>query len=171
MVPNLRPMLGALGSSNREVALQGPRTASMLIHVDRRPNATASGRTLSIHTLDSLFLGGAWDGETLAFGHFDVEGSELELLQGAERVLRRDRPLITVEVDLKNANFARSLLQELETLDYRVHMVRNLWAPQGLPQPDLRPGRTTSVARGHERHRARPLALVQQHRADECAVA
>ena len=122
-LPNLRPMLGALGSSNRKVALQGPRTASMLIHVDRRPNATASGRTLSIHTLDSLFLGGAWDGETLAFGHFDVEGSELDLLQGAERVLRRDRPLITVEVDLQNANFARSLLQELETLDYRVHMV------------------------------------------------
>ena len=122
-LPNLRPMLGALGSSNRKVALQGPRTASMLIHVDRRPNATASGRTLSIHTLDSLFLGGAWDGETLAFGHFDVEGSELDLLQGAERVLRRDRPLITVEVDLHNSNFARGLLRELETLDYRVHMV------------------------------------------------
>ena len=124
-LPNLRPMLGALGSSNREVALQGPRTASMLIHVDKRKAAgsTSNGGTLKIHTLDSLFLGGAWDGETLAFGHFDVEGSELDLLQGAERVLRRDRPLITVEVDLKNANFARSLLQELETLDYRVHMV------------------------------------------------
>ena len=85
-------MLGALGSSNREVRSKDRGQLSMLIHVDKRKAAgsTSNGGTLKIHTLDSLFLGGAWDGETLAFGHFDVEGSELDLLQGAERVLRRE---------------------------------------------------------------------------------
>lgn len=130
-LPNLRPMLGALGSSNRMVPVTGNRDSkSMLVNVASRPrvsptsgNTTAA--TMQIHALDSLFVdnNGAWAGEKLAFGHFDVEGSELDLLRGASMVLRRDRPVITVEIALRDVRYARDLLRELEALAYRVWLV------------------------------------------------
>mmetsp|Transcript_26408 Transcript_26408/g.89063 ORF Transcript_26408/g.89063 Transcript_26408/m.89063 type:complete len:262 (+) Transcript_26408:148-933(+) len=124
-LPNLRPMLGALGSTDRTVHLGGPRTRTMLTDVDRRPavSGNVSAGTVKVHSLDSLFLRGEWAGETLAFGHFDVEGSELDLLRGASTVLRRDRPIITVEVALSKARVARAILAELESLAYRVWLV------------------------------------------------
>ena len=124
-LPNVRPMLGALGGTDRTVHLRGPRTSTMLTDVDRRPavSGNVSAGTVRVHSLDSLFLRGEWAGETLAFGHFDVEGSELDLLRGASTVLRRDRPIITVEVALARARVARAILVELESLAYRVWLV------------------------------------------------
>ena len=80
--------------------------------------------TFRIHRLDSLFLeGGPWASERLAFGHFDVEGSELDLLQGAAAVLRRDRPVFTVEQALGDVEGSLSLLRYIESLGFQAHMV------------------------------------------------
>ena len=128
-LPNIQPLHGGLGSSDRTVSLSGSQTRSMLTGVDKRPtvaNGSTAG-TFRIHRLDSLFDGfdGPWAGERLAFGHFDVEGSELDLLQGATAVLRRDRPIFTVEQELgaDNGRGAMALLREVELLGFRAHMV------------------------------------------------
>lgn len=129
-LPNIQPLHGGLGSSDRTdgctVSLIGSQTRSMLTGVDKRPtvaNGSTAG-TFRIHRLDSLF-DGPWARERLAFGHFDVEGSELDLLQGATAVLRRDRPIFTVEQELgaDNGRGAMALLREVELLGFRAHMV------------------------------------------------
>jgi len=127
---NLQPMLGALGSSDRVALLTGPRTASMLVDVNKRPTLEdIRGKTnhrdsFRVYRLDSLFgAGGPWAAERFAFGHFDVEGSELDLLRGAVSVISRDRPIYTLEAGLEDTSFVRSLLKEVETLGYRVLMV------------------------------------------------
>ena len=123
VLPNVQPLHGGLGSSDRTVSLSGGHTASMLTHVDKRQSvANATANTFRIHSLDSLF-GGPWASERLAFGHFDVEGAELDLLSGATAVLQRDRPVFTVEQALADVYGARSLLREIESLGFKAHMV------------------------------------------------
>ncbi len=55
----------------------------------------------------------------------DVEGFELAVLKGSEDVLRRDRPLLFVELDddnlLENGTSARALIDWLKGLGYRVN--------------------------------------------------
>ena len=55
-----------------------------------------------VYTVDELFAaGGLWGGKRLGFAHWDVEGSELEVLRGAVGVIRRDWPLFSVEVVIR----------------------------------------------------------------------
>jgi FkbM family methyltransferase len=51
-------------------------------------------------TLDTLIRDGNWNGQALKADAItmDVEGSELRVLRGAERILREDRPLVWVSV-------------------------------------------------------------------------
>lgn len=51
-------------------------------------------------TLDTLVRDGNWNGQPLKVDAItiDVEGSELTVLRGAERILREDRPLVWVSV-------------------------------------------------------------------------
>lgn len=51
-------------------------------------------------TLDTLVFDGSWDGRLITVDAItmDVEGSELTVLRGAERILREDRPLVWVSV-------------------------------------------------------------------------
>ena len=59
----------------------------MLVNVHARPDANASSKHINIHKLDTLYLdGGFFASERLGFAHFDVEGSEEDLLLGAQRV-------------------------------------------------------------------------------------
>lgn len=46
-----------------------------------------------IFTVDEL----VGERHKLAFGHWDVEGNEVDVLKGAERTILRDRPIFTVE--------------------------------------------------------------------------
>eukprot|EP00966_Prymnesium_polylepis_P115037 2658835-Prymnesium_polylepis.1 len=61
----------------------------MLVHVDERPSASSApatrwgqGATVQVRRLESLFAG-PWAAERLAFAHLDVEGSELDVLEGS----------------------------------------------------------------------------------------
>ena len=55
-----------------------------------------------------------------------MEGSELDVLAGAGHTLRRDRPVFTVEVALRDAKSNAKLLEVLATLGYRAHVVNEL---------------------------------------------
>jgi FkbM family methyltransferase len=59
-------------------------------------NATRRDR-FEVFRLDGLF-DGPWRGERLGLAHLDTEGHELSVLRGAARTLRRDRPLLTLEL-------------------------------------------------------------------------
>lgn len=135
--PNLLPLRGALGSTDRFVDMAPPRSAyakravdstrnsTMLVNVFQAPsavNASSSSSTIfHVHRLDDLFAH-HWAPERLAFAHFDVEGSELDVLAGANRTLRQDRPVFTVEVgDRRDAN--SKLLAMIASLGYRTYLV------------------------------------------------
>ena len=80
---------------------------------------TDSLTAFRVRRLDDLFgANGAWSGEALAFGHFDVEGAELDLLRGARWVISRDRPIFTVEVPTSYTSYAQQLLDEIASLGY-----------------------------------------------------
>ena len=64
---------------------------------------------------------GAWAHEKLAFAHFDVEGSELDVLQGAREVIARDRPIFTAEVATGMTEYAEKLLEEIGLLGYEAY--------------------------------------------------
>jgi FkbM family methyltransferase len=73
-------------------------------------------RTFPIYTVDELF-GNAYK---LAFGHWDVEGSEVELLKGAEKTIRRDRPFFSVETFPRtNATRHTELMRKTNELGYK----------------------------------------------------
>ena len=59
VLPNIQPLHGGLGSSDRTASLSGSQTSSMLTRVNKRPtvaNGSTAG-TFRIHRLDSLFDG------------------------------------------------------------------------------------------------------------------
>ena len=133
--PNLLPLRGGLGSVDRTVDLAPPpsvyggggvRNSSMLINVFQAPtatNASSSSTTFHVYRLDDLFAN-QWAPERMAFGHFDVEGSELDVLAGANRTLQRDRPVFTVEVGgMRQATFNSKLMALLAALGYRPYLV------------------------------------------------
>ena len=135
--PNIAVLEAALGSQERTVALaQTSRTATMLANVyaaksaaPSPPAAAGAGgdkrkqATFRVYRLDDLFHG-AWAGERFAFGHFDVEGSEADLLHGARHVIARDRPVFTVEISAVRAHAAaRHLLRLVEDMGYVPYLV------------------------------------------------
>ena len=62
------------------------------------------------------------------FIKMDVEGAEPQVVRGAERILREDRPIILSElhpVQLERASgvIARDFLAQLRALGYRAHRI------------------------------------------------
>ena len=89
-LPNVRTLLGALGSESKVVHYgqkRGGRPVDQIFEIEHLPLATerqnASGgwRQIPVYRVDDLFAG-AWSGEQLGLAHWDVEGSELEVLRG-----------------------------------------------------------------------------------------
>lgn len=62
-----------------------------------------------IYTVDEL----VGERYRLAFGHWDVEGNEADLLKGAKRTIRRDRPIFTVETFPRTNSFRHIELMKL----------------------------------------------------------
>jgi FkbM family methyltransferase len=64
-------------------------------------------------------------GRTINLIRMDIEGHELEALQGAERVIRSDSPSLVVEVhaDILRVEKTRMLLKWLSNLGYRLQFV------------------------------------------------
>ena len=133
---NLIPLQAGLGSINRVVDIAstkvvargiGGRGAAMLLNVAQAKSVTlhraeASPTAFRVLRLDDMFApSGAWAHEKLAFAHFDVEGSELNVLQGARDVIVRDRPVFTCEVATGMTEYAQKLLEEIALLGYEAY--------------------------------------------------
>lgn len=69
-----------------------------------------------VFTIDYLF-----QKHKLSFAHWDVEGNEIELLNGAQNVIKRDRPFFTVEsFHLSNASHHHTLMSAIKHLNYTI---------------------------------------------------
>ena len=87
------------------------QTGSLWIHKLQNSLVNTS---LPVYTVDDLMRH-----RTLAFAHWDVEGNEIELLQGARATIRRDRPLFTVEAHPKtNATKHAEVIAMTKDLGY-----------------------------------------------------
>ena len=116
---NLRPLRGGLGEKS---ALIHMRTSSSSGFGLKR--ADARGGLLQIHSIDDLFAGSRG---ALALAHFDLEGMELDVLNGASLTLARDRPVFTVEMHPhvgRNASLA--LLRRIDALGYRAFIIEEV---------------------------------------------
>lgn len=131
---NILPMVGGLGNVARTLHIP-PRhgrtpgqisIASPLSYAKRDSLGprnimainVSKGQPFDVERLDDLFLS-RWPTESLGFAHLDVEGSELEVLQGGERTISRDFPIFTVEVAIhKDPEYTRALLSFIDRLDY-----------------------------------------------------
>jgi len=133
---NLIPLQAGLGSVDRVVDITstkivargiGGKGAAMLLNVAQAKSATLqrvedSRTAFRVLRLDDMFApSGAWAHEKLAFAHFDVEGSELDVLQGAREVIARDRPIFTAEVATGMTEYAEKLLEEIGLLGYEAY--------------------------------------------------
>ena len=125
--PRIHPDVGALGSLPGQTELSAQRSgddmASGITGGKRRLKET--DRRIRVHTIDSLFgAGGAWANETLAFAHFDVEGSELAVLRGSNRTIWQDKPVFTVEVHMhQDHGYTLELLRHIDYLAYDAFIV------------------------------------------------
>ena len=82
-----------------------------------------------VQSLDALFAAD-WAGERFGFGHFDVEGGELDVVEGAANTIKRDRPVFTVEISVHGGHGgesarldARRLLTRIAELGYTSFVV------------------------------------------------
>ena len=151
-LPNIQPLHGGLGSTARlvrndasptaEVAtrrstnyttrrntVKGPLSRQVSLNnietVEPLPNASSArgSDVFRVHRIDDLFAE-QWRGETLGFMHLDVEGGELDVLNGARATIMRDRPMFTVEAFVHNhANATAELMSTIEQLGYVSLMV------------------------------------------------
>ena len=139
-VPNLAVHHGGLGEHDSNVTIPRgtPRMQRKGWQMDanwlrrRAPHASHAAQAprpgdsvTRIQRVDDLFAtAGLFGGESLAFAHWDVEGSELSVLRGARRTLRRDWPLFSMEVHvLADRSYTQRLLAEIDTLGYDAYII------------------------------------------------
>jgi FkbM family methyltransferase len=65
---------------------------------------------------------------TIGFIKIDVEGFELSVLRGAESVIRRDRPILQIEIERAHNPAYRAVVAFMRELDYAIYVI----TPQGL---------------------------------------
>ena len=82
-------------------------------------------KPVRIGTLDALAI------EDVSLIKIDVEGHEVEVLKGAGETLKRNRPVIIIEVQEHNQNEVGALL---EALDYQRRELQDLAGHKGSPQ-------------------------------------
>lgn len=62
--------------------------------------------------------------DTLAFGHFDVEGMEEDVVRGGRRTLMRDRPLFSFErFPLSRRTAYNAMMEIMKTYDYETYQI------------------------------------------------
>ena len=75
----------------------------------------------NVTTVDALF-----EGRALALAHWDVEGMELAVIQGARRTIARDRPFFTVETFPQSSpQRYQDLMGAVVRLGYQPHEILN----------------------------------------------
>lgn len=132
--PNIRAMHGGLGSHKHLLSLgrESKKMAGAMVSLMGRsqraepPGLERAGQTVQVTTVDELFSG-QLVGEALGFAHWDVEGSELEVLRGASATLRRDQPVFTVELAVRrDPAYARELLDTAAAAGYDLLVVKEV---------------------------------------------
>ena len=137
--PNLMPKVGALGerpgtmqgvsvatrkSARSEQIVGGDQVVDLFAQVRRdgdesRRTGPRSVGALRVFTVDEIFAN-----ETLGFAHWDVEGSEWEVLSGARGTISRDLPIFTVETFMHTRPQATErLLSLVASLGYESWLV------------------------------------------------
>ena len=137
------PLLGGLGSISKTLAVPlrkssivggqisiapesargGTEIVANLLHGHGARLSLESNQTFPVEPLDVLFTE-RWRDERLGFGHFDVEGGELELLRGASATLLRDRPTFIFECHVHvRRSHTTALLRFVESLDYVIYLL------------------------------------------------
>lgn len=155
-IPNIHVVRAALGSRTRKVSEDQVHNAHhMLFQIHHVGDAEAyTKRQFYVKRVDDMFLH-----TPLAFARIDVEGAELDILRGANVTLRRDSPVLAIELDpvarLRHAN--KILGMFTETYGYHAFFVperagdknqRNvLFLPVGRRVPKLVHQKTIRVAR------------------------
>jgi FkbM family methyltransferase len=135
---NVNVVQGGLGASNSTVfvrkedlgtglpgSMAGPQLefgANTMDHteVGSRTNSSENSVTsFQVHMLDHLYRS-----QRLGFAHFDVEGQEANVLQGATQVIMRDRPVFTTELHVHYSYTSTTALMGLiSRLGYRSYLV------------------------------------------------
>lgn len=97
-----------------EVALSGPRESDALGHVANGPKSAGTRRfSVKTITLDDF------SSEPVGFVKIDVEGHELDVLQGARELLKSQRPTLLIESEARHCKGAPWVLfEELEKAGY-----------------------------------------------------
>ena len=91
-------------------------------------HSNESSEAFNVEVLDQLVgSSGAWNGERLGLLHLDVEGSELDALMGSVDTLRRDLPLLTLELHVhQDADYSHRLLSATAALGYDAFVVEEM---------------------------------------------
>lgn len=98
----------------------GPQTGRIDNYRDQRYQEEQT--LYPVYTIDQLM-----PHQRLALAHIDVEGYEIDVLEGAKRTLQRDRPPISVETFPKtNPTRHRQLMSVLSDINYDCKTIREL---------------------------------------------
>lgn len=107
------------GSYPRYLDQKSPGLKNQIGKLDNYMHLQRGNVKFPIFTVDHLV-----NDHTLSFAHWDVEGSEVELLSGAEGVIQRNRPIFTVESFHKTNNTRHNtLINKVKRLNYTVMIV------------------------------------------------
>ena len=109
------------------------RKSSIHLQIARfREQDNAGNASYLLTTIDAMFNDDT--DRTLVLAHLDLEGGEAAALRGANRTLKRDRPVLTVETFPQSmAKWHREVMALLEAHDYQVFTVDEKvgWPPDG----------------------------------------
>lgn len=145
---NIRIIHGGLGKREEELSLGGDASEQAKSDVEgaqvnanwfaqvRRKQKNQNHSTVSpdmnmkpdkmlrMHSIDGLFYqnGARFASERLAFAAIDVEGSENDVILGAVQTIRRDLPIIALELFVESRD-ETPLLQQTESLGYETFLV------------------------------------------------
>jgi FkbM family methyltransferase len=107
------------------------------------PNAEFAGRitvTVAVDTLDELCAREATS--RLDFVKIDVEGAELQVLEGGRRVIGAHRPVLLIEIEARHAARYQCCPDDITgwlfRRGYTMHVWRHGWRETGRIQPDTR---------------------------------
>ena len=134
------PMLAALGAKpgmlrvprrGRKVGQQMQDIlAKQITHGDNAGSLNATGKRVPVYRVDDLFAS-QWRNERLGFFHLDVEGAEMQVIEGAWSVLSRDAPVLATELYVHhNASYTQQLMLAMHTLDFDSFLVEEACAPR-----------------------------------------
>ena len=130
---NLKTLCSALGLKPSTLYLdkkaqQRAAKSGYLLQAGVVGTSAAHGDDLAVpvRTLDDLFATD-WRGERLSLLHLDVESAERDVLRGGVETLRRDMPVLTVEVHVHlQPSRTRALVRFLASNRYEVFLVEEI---------------------------------------------